>query len=163
MLLARQLDCLANTKGDKMKVQKSIEIAASPNKIWAFFVEPEKVLQWCITFKKFEYTGDQRSGKGTPLYIEEEAGGRLSKMQFEVTEWKENEKLAIRMISGGSYKSYEQHFAVEPAPSGSRVSFMEEIILPFGVLGKLIGVIAQGMSNASVDKMFAKLKVLAEA
>jgi len=44
MLLARQLDCLANTKGDKMKVQKSIEIAASPNKIWAFFVEPEKVL-----------------------------------------------------------------------------------------------------------------------
>jgi len=84
-------------------------------------------------------------------------------MQFEVTEWKENEKLAIRMISGGSYKSYEQHFAVEPAPSGSRVSFMEEIILPFGVLGKLIGVIAQGMSNASVDKMFAKLKVLAEA
>jgi len=146
-----------------MKVQKSIEVAATPNNVWKFFVEPEKVLQWCITFKKFEYTGNQRSGKGTPLYIEEEAGGRLSKMQFEVTEWKENEKLTIRMVSGGSYTSYEQRFSVEPAPSGSKVTFMEEIILPYGVIGKLIGAIAQGMSNATVDKMLAKLKVLAEA
>jgi uncharacterized protein YndB with AHSA1/START domain len=150
-------------KGENMKIQKAIEIKAPPEKIWRFFVEPEKVLQWCITFKKFEYTGDQRGGKGTPLYIEEEAGGRLSKMQFEVTEWKENENLAIRMVSGGNFKSYEQRFSVEPTPSGSKVSFMEEIILPFGILGKLIGVIAQGMSNANVDKMFAKLKVLAEA
>lgn len=146
-----------------MKVQKSIDIAAPPNRVWAFFIEPEKVLQWCITFKKFEYTGNQRSGKGTPLYIEEEAGGRLSKMQFEVTEWKENEKLALRMVSGGNYKSYEQCFSAEATPSGSKVSFMEEIILPYGVIGKLIGAIAQGVSNATVDKMFAKLKVLAEA
>lgn len=83
-------------------------------------------------------------------------------MQFEVTEWKENEILAIKMVSGGNYKSYEQRFSVEPTPSGSRVSFMEEIILPFGVIGKLIGAIAQGMSNATVDKIFAKLKVLTE-
>lgn len=146
-----------------MKVQKSIETAATPNKVWAFFVEPEKVLQWCITFKKFEYTGNQRSGVGAPLYIEEEAGGRLSKMQFEVTEWKGNEKLAIRMVSGGSYASYEQRFSIEPSPSGSKVTFMEEIILPYGVIGKLIGILAERMSAATVDKMLAKLKVLAEA
>lgn len=145
-----------------MKVQKSIEVAAPPNKVWAFFIEPEKVLQWCITLKKFEYISNQRSGKGTPLYIEEEAGGRLSKMQFEVTEWTENEKLALRMVSGGNYKAYEQRFSVEPDPSGSKVSFMEEIILPYGVIGKLIGAIAQGISIATVDKMFAKLKLLAE-
>ncbi len=145
-----------------MKIQKAIEINAPPEKIWPFFVEPEKVLQWCITFKKFEYSGSQQSGKGTPLYIEEEAGGRLSKMRFEVIEWKENEKLAIRMVSGGTYKSYDQCFSVEPTPSGCKVSFMEEIVLPYGVIGKLIGAIAQGMSNANVDKMFAKLKVLAE-
>ena len=114
-----------------MKIQKAIEINAPPEKIWQFFVEPEKVLQWCITFKKFEYSGIQRSGKGTPLYIEEEAGGRLSKMRFDVIEWKENEKFAIRMVSGGTYKSYDQCFSVEPTPSGCKVSFMEEIVLPY--------------------------------
>jgi hypothetical protein len=40
---------------------------------------------------------------------------------------------------------------------------MEEIILPFGIIGKLIGLIAQRMSAATVDKMLTKLKAMAEA
>ena len=145
-----------------MKVQKSIEITAPPEKIWPYFVEPEKVLQWCHTFQKFNYTGDQRSGVGTPLYIEENAGAGLTKMQFEITQWKENAKLALRMVSGASYKSYEQQFSLESTPTGSRFAFMEEIVLPYGVIGKLIGVFAERMSATGVDKMLAKLKLLAE-
>jgi|WetSurSiteA1Bulk_404760.scaffolds.fasta_scaffold01263_9 hypothetical protein len=34
---------------------------------------------------KFEYTSNQRGGKGTAIYIVEEAEGRLSKMHLEVT------------------------------------------------------------------------------
>jgi uncharacterized protein YndB with AHSA1/START domain len=102
-----------------MKVQKAIDIAAPPEKVWPFFVEPEKVLQWCITFKRFEYTGGQRSGVGTTLYIEEQVGGRLSKMQFEVTEWKQIEKLALRMVSGGNYGAYRQQWTLDRLPSGS--------------------------------------------
>ena len=55
-----------------MKVQKSIDITVSPDKIWPFFVEPEKVMQWCITFRKYEYTNKQYYGVGTPIYIEEQ-------------------------------------------------------------------------------------------
>lgn len=146
-----------------MKVQKAVEIAVPSEKVWPFFVEPEKVLQWCITFRRFEYTGGQRSGVGTPLYIEEQVGGRLSKMQFEVTEWRENEKLALRMVSGANYRSYTQQWSLEPSPSGSRFTFMEEVELPYGVIGKLLGLAAQRMSEATVVKMEAKLKQLAEA
>ena len=146
-----------------MRVQTSIEIAAPPEKVWPFFVEPEKVLQWCITFKRFEHTGNQRGGVGTPLYIEEQAGGRLTKMQFEVTEWKENEKLALRMVSGASYGSYDQQWSLARSPSGSRFTFMEEIDLPYGVIGKLLGLVAQRMSEGTAVKMATKLKGLAEA
>ena len=38
----------------KMKVQNSIEIAAPPEKVWPFLVEPGKIMKWCITFRKFE-------------------------------------------------------------------------------------------------------------
>ena len=145
-----------------MKVQKSIEINASPEKIWPYFVEPEKVLRWCITYKRFEYTGDQRSGAGTPLYIEEQAGGGLTKMQFKVTEWEEDAKLALQMVSGASYKSYRQELILEPIQAGSRFTFMEEIILPYGIIGKLIGIFAERMSSETVDKMFTKLKALVE-
>jgi uncharacterized protein YndB with AHSA1/START domain len=146
-----------------MRVQKAIEVNTPPERIWPFFVEPEKVLQWCITFKKFEYTSGQRSDVGAPLYIEEQAGGPLMKMHFKITEWKENEIIALRMISGTGVKSYEQSWSLETIPSGSRFTFKEEIELPYGVIGKLIGLVLDGMSAATVDKMLIKLKTLAEA
>ncbi len=147
-----------------MRVQRSIEIAAPPEKIWPFMVEPEKNLKWCITFKKFEYTNEQRSGVGTTFYIEEKAGPMpLMKLNFVVTEWVENERLAFRMTSGSGVKSYEQGWTVTPTPYGSRFTFMEEVELPFGVIGKLIGLVGQRSSHATVKKMLVILKSLAEA
>ena len=146
-----------------MRVQETIEIAAPPERIWPFFVEPDRVLQWYSTFRKFEYSGDSRSGVGTPLYIEEQAMGPLMKMNFEVTQWKENEELALRLVSGSGVKAYEHQWSLEPAASGSRFTFMEQIEFPYGVLGKLLGLVAQRMSAATVDRMLARLKALAEA
>ena len=71
-----------------MRVETSILIAAPPEKIWPFLVEPEKILKWCITFKKFEYTGEQRSGVGMPFYVEEKAGPMpLMRLNFKIREW----------------------------------------------------------------------------
>jgi carbon monoxide dehydrogenase subunit G len=145
-----------------MKVQKSIDIKATPDKIWPFFVEPEKVLQWCITFKKYEYNNKQYTGVGTPIYIEEQAGGPLMKMNFKITDCKDNEKLSLQMISGTGVKAYKQNWSLEPIPSGSRFTFQEEVTLPFGVIGKLLGSIMEGSSAANVGKMLAKLKSLSE-
>jgi uncharacterized protein YndB with AHSA1/START domain len=150
-------------KGDQMRVQKAIEINAPPERVWPFFVEPEKVLQWYSTFKRFEYTTNQRSGVGTPIYIEEQAGGSRMKIHFQAIEWEENAKLALQMVSGSSVKSYQQVWSLEATPSGSRFTFKEEIEFPFGIIGKLIGLIAQGMSEATVSKIQLELKALAEA
>ena len=146
-----------------MKVYKSIEANVPANKVWPFFVEPEKVMQWCITFKRFEYTSDQHSGVGTPLYIEEQAGGPLMKMRFEITEWKENEMVTLRMVSGPMMKSYEQFWSLETTPSGSRISFREDIEFSLGVIGKLLDSIEARASVGTIDKMLVKLKSLVEA
>ncbi|UCH07953.1 MAG: SRPBCC family protein [Deltaproteobacteria bacterium] len=146
-----------------MKVQKSIEIAAPPHKIWPFLIEPEKIQKWCITFLKFEYTGEQRSGVGTTFYLEEKAGGPLMKLNFRITEWVENERVAFSMISGNFVKGYEQSWTVEATPSGSRFTFMEEIKFPYGIVGKIMGLFAKRGSEATVGKMLPKLKSFAEA
>ena len=146
-----------------MEVQKSIEIAATPQKIWPFLVEPEKILKWCITFEKFEYTGDQRSGVGTPFYFEEKAAGRLMKLNFTVTEWVENERLAFSKTSVNFVKGYKQRWTVEATASGSTFTFMEEIELPYGIIGKIIGLFARRSSEATLRDMLAKLKSLVEA
>jgi len=147
-----------------MKVQGSIEIAAPPEKIWPFMVEPEKILKWCITFQKFQYTGKQRCGAGTTLYIEEKVSPMpLMKLNFEVTEWVENDRLAFSLTSGNLTKGYDQSWTVEATPSGSRFTFREDFKMPFGVIGKLMGAVGKSSSEAHVKEMLAKLKSLAEA
>jgi uncharacterized protein YndB with AHSA1/START domain len=115
-----------------MEVQKSMEIAATPQKIWPFLVEPDKILKWCITFKKFQYTTGQRSGVGTPFYVEEKAGGPLMQLNFTVMELVENQKLAFRLTSGNFVKGYEQWWTIEPITSGSRFNFAEDVKMPMG-------------------------------
>lgn len=148
---------------NEMKIEKSIEIAAPPERIWSFFTDPEKVTQWSITFRKFEFTGEKRRGVGVPLYIEEKAGGPLMKMNFETTEWVENERVRLKMISGAPLKSYEQLWTLTPTDAGTEFTFFEEIIFPLGVIGRLMGLATQGSSNKLVTEMQAKLKSMVEA
>lgn len=145
-----------------MKVRGSIEIAARPQKIWPFLVEPEKSLKWCITYQKFEYTGDKRSGAGSTFYLEEKAGGPLLKLNFTVTDWAENEKLACKMTSGNFVKGYEQEMTLEAIPSGSRFTFAEDVKMPYGVIGSIIGFLGKSSSQSHVKEMLCKLKTLAE-
>jgi uncharacterized protein YndB with AHSA1/START domain len=146
-----------------MEARDSIEIAAPPAKVWPFLVEPEKILKWCPTFKKFEYTGDKRSGPGTTFYVEEKSAGPLMKLNFRVDEWEENGKIAFSMTSGNVVKSYQQAWTLEQIPSGSRFSFMERFEMPYGFIGKLIESMGRSSSEATIKKMLVTLKSLAEA
>jgi uncharacterized protein YndB with AHSA1/START domain len=145
-----------------MKTESSIEIAAQPEAVWPFLVEPPKILQWCITFKKFEYTSEQRSGVGTEVYIEEKANGPLMKMDFRFTEWIQNEKIVFQMTSSGMLKSYELHWTITNSPSGCTFTFMEDVQFSLGIVGKLIDRMSRSSSHVFVDKMLNELKSLVE-
>jgi len=145
----------------KMKVERSIEIAAPPEKIWPFLVEPEKILKWFTLLQKFEYTGEQRSGVGTPFYYEEKSGGRLMKLNYVVTEWVENERLAFSLTSG-SLKKDDQVWSIEATPSGSRFTLTEDVEMPWGIIGKIMGAMAGGMIGKHLEEILANLKSLAE-
>ena len=146
-----------------MRVVSSVEIAAPPEKVWPFLIESEKVLKWCITFRKFEYTGEQRSGVDTPLYIEEKVSPMpLMKLNFKVTEWVENERLAFSLTSDNLTKGYDQSWTVKAITSGCSFTFNEDFTMPFGVIGKLMGIVGRSSSEAHAREMLLKLKGLAE-
>lgn len=148
-----------------MIVEDSIHINESKEKIWPYLTAPEKILQWCITFKKFEYTGEKREGIGTTFYIEEKAAGPMpvSKLDFKSTEWVENEVISFSKISEGGFPKYIQEWKIAPENSGSKFTFKEEIELPFGFVGRIIESFAKGMSESSVEQMLLKLKNLVES
>ena len=146
-----------------MKVQRSIEIAATPEKIWPFLVEPEKILKWFNLLQKFEYTGEKRSGVGTTFYYEEKSGGQHMKLNYKVTEWTENKKLAFGVTSG-SLKKDDQVWIIEALPSGSKFTMFEDLEMPMGIIGKIIGATFGGnMIGKNMEKILANLKRIAEA
>ena len=145
-----------------MRIQRSIEVAAPPEKIWPFLVEPKKILKWFTLLKKFEYTGDKRSGVGTTFYYEEKSGGQLMKLNYVVTEWVKNERLAFSVTSG-SLKKDDQVWSIEALPSGSRFTMFEDLEMPWGIIGKIIGALFGGMMiGKNMEHILANLKKLAE-
>ena len=146
-----------------MRLQRSIKIAAPPEKIWPFLVEPEKILKWFTLLEKFEYTGEQRSGVGTLFYYEEKSGGRLMKLNYVVTEWVENERLAFSLTSG-PLKKDDQVWSIEATPTGSRFTLEEDVELPWGIIGKVMGALFVGRTiGKNLEGILANLKRLAEA
>ena len=132
-----------------MRVKKSINIEASPERTWPFVAEPENVLKWYTPLQKFEYVGEERCQVGAHLDFEEKVAGRVIRMECEVTDWIENESFGFRMIAGEGMKSYEESWMVESTPSGCRFTFREQGELPFGFIGKLLNPIAERGSGAT--------------
>jgi hypothetical protein len=66
------------------------------------------------------------------------------------------------MTSGNFVKGYDQSWTVETTSSGSRFTFMEEVNLPYGIIGKILGSFGRHGSEATVEKMLLKLKNLTE-
>ena len=146
-----------------MKAQESIILNVAPEKVWPYLFEPEKVMLWSSTYQKYEIVGEPHGGLGSRIYIEEKAGGPLMKYTFETTGWEENKKLTMRMISGSGVKAYQQTLQLDKVEAGCQFSFMEEVELPMGLLGKIIGFLGEGMSHSTLRKMLKKLKSLVEA
>ncbi|UCB42688.1 MAG: SRPBCC family protein [Dehalococcoidales bacterium] len=144
-----------------MRIQRSVEIAAPPEKIWPFLVEPDKIMQWFTLLKKFEYTSEQRTGVGTTFYYEENTGLMLAKLNYKVTEWVENERLAFSMTSGPS-KRDDQVWAIEAIPSGSRFTLTEDYEMPWAILGKMIVALVGRMIGRRIQEIIDNLKRLVE-
>jgi uncharacterized protein YndB with AHSA1/START domain len=146
-----------------MQVRQSVEIAATPERIWPLLVEPANVMRWYPTLRTFRYEDAGQGGPDARIYAEEKASGMLMKLHFVITDWVENRMVSLHMVSGTGVKGYDQSWVVEPLPTGSRFTFEEHVELPYGVLGSVIGKIGQRSSEAHVKEMLAELKVLAEA
>lgn len=146
-----------------MNVHRSIEIAAPPERVWPFLVEPDKVMRWFVGLNEFRYLEDGPRGTGTHVHMEEKAVGPVLKEDFEVTEWIENRRLRFHMTSGSGVKADDQVWSIDPTPAGCEFTFDEHVELPYGPLGKVLGAVGQRSLRSHVAEMLTRLKGVAEA
>ena len=146
----------------EMDVHRSIDIAARPEQVWPFLVEPDKVLRWFVGLKEFRYLEGGPRGSGTHVHMEEKAIGPLLKEDFEVTEWVENRRLRFHMTSGSGVRADDQLWSLDPIADGCRFTFDERVELPYGPLGRVLGAVGQRSLRSHVAEMLTRLKGVAE-
>lgn len=141
-----------------MRVQKKIVISALPELIWPFLVDPEKILQWCFTLESFQYTSGQKGSKdATFRYVEKGEVHRLE-VNCVITEWIEHRRISFQMTEGSHFKGYIERWEIAPAGEGSTFNFDQEIKMPYGIIGDLIGIYRAKRAAKVVEEMLAKLK-----
>jgi hypothetical protein len=117
------------------RIEKSIEINASPQKIWPL-IQPEKMSVWYKPFKQVEWTSEEKFKEGSTFRIVSEFSGMKAESTAEMTSVVEN-KQGIWRTTSGPYTSIASA-VLSPASNGTKATFSMDYELPYSILGKLI-------------------------
>jgi carbon monoxide dehydrogenase subunit G len=141
------------------KITLSDEIEASPEKVWAFMLDMDKLNELTKGVIKNEITSKGPIGVGSTGHtiIYNKSGGIQAEFDMEITEFEENKKASMRTI-GKSKMKVNIKYAFEPTAKGTKLTKTTEYELPYSILGKIIDKISVHKDMEKMDK-----KALADA
>jgi carbon monoxide dehydrogenase subunit G len=119
------------------KLTKSIEIEASPEKVWALIFDLKKMNEITKGFSEGEYTSKGPIGIGTTMHYVGKAGGQQAEFDTEINELEKNKKVSVHTI-GGSKLKIKNSFTLEPTAKGTKLTTTMDYELPYSILGKIV-------------------------
>ncbi|MDH5440658.1 MAG: SRPBCC family protein [Candidatus Bathyarchaeota archaeon] len=145
-----------------VRTEKSIEIRASPEKVWEILAL-DRMPEWAFEgeLKSVEYTSEVRTPEdkyrvGASAHIID----KRSEHDVEITESLENEKMMYR--SKPPYYTYTSTYILKPVEEGTKLTWISDVEMPWGILGKALGRLAVGTGEKKAEKSLEKLKSVLE-
>lgn len=117
------------------RIEKSIEIKATPKKVFNYLKKPEKQPEWMPRLEKNTITSEKKEGVGVTIHGTGSMGGKNMEWDWEVTEWEENKRIAWK-FEPPPFKG-KGSFTLEPTDEGTRAILESEYEVPYSVLGKI--------------------------
>lgn len=147
-------------------VERTLEIKAPVEKVWAFMTNWDRVPEWAKTVEKFEITSKQRSGVGMTSHEVGVLAGRWRyEYDGEVTEFVENEIIAWRVVSGDKVvrKGTKVSWTLTPTKVGTQLTYTSDYEVPYSIFGKIIErLIFRGRFERQIDGWMENIKSLVE-
>ncbi len=161
-MLRRDNQLIGNWGGDVLvRMEKSIEIKASPEKVWEMLAL-DRLPEWqdILEVKSAKYISEVRTPKdkyrvGASAHIVEKRWG----YDLNVMESLEHEKITVR--SKGKYV-YTMTFILKPVDGGTTLTWVGEIEMPWGILGKALSGLFRRTAEKDLKKALEKLKSILE-
>ena len=145
-----------------MKVVNSVEINATPEKVFYWLEEPDRAMQWMTSVTGGEIVKETPNKVGTTFreYIEEE--GRGIEMHGVISEFVSNERFAVRL--GSKLNVVNVSFSLEE--EGGATQLVQNVELQFKGMLKVLSVFLRASIKRKITSQaqseFSRLKELCE-
>lgn len=145
------------------KLSKSIDIEASPEKVFAFTLDAKKMNEIAKGFQETEYTSKGPVGVGTTAHMVGKAGGSQAEWDMEVTEFEKNKNVSMR-TEGASKLKMQSSYIYEPTAKGTKLTITYDYELPYSILGKIVDKLKVSKDmEKSTEKLLKDVKKALEA
>ncbi len=145
-----------------VRTETSIEIKAPPEKVWEMLAL-DRMPEWAFKdqLKSVKYTSEVRTPEdkyrvGAIAHIID----KRSEHDVEITESLENEKMVYR--SKPPYYTYTSTYILKPVEGRTKLTWISDVEMPGGILGRALGGLARGAGEKQVVKSLENLKSILE-
>ena len=141
------------------RVEKSVEIKAPPEKVWEMLAL-DRWQEWNLGLfldtKDMKFTSEVNTPEDKYRVGASAYPSAHPKADFKVTESIENEKITYL------HESSPMTYILKPTDEGTRLTYVVEYEMPWGILGKFLYRLLRGIGERDLEKAFEKLKSILE-
>jgi carbon monoxide dehydrogenase subunit G len=147
-----------------MRVQKTIQIACTPDQLWPYLTEPALIPRWIEDL--VDDTPDdpaKTTGVGVASTMRMREGGKISAYRSVMTAWDAPRHLALRLTGGSFAEGMAMDIDYRVTPEGAGCRLDQVVVIPLkGVFVLMAPLIWLG-SRANARKTLGKLAEIAAA
>ncbi len=144
-----------------MKVERDIEIAATPEEVYDLIADPDRLGEWVTIHQYLDGDAPADLVKGAKMTQCLKLAGRNFKVKWKVVESDRPNRLVWEGRGPMRSKAKVVNTLTETG-EGTKFSYLNEYSLPGGPLGNMAGPVVRRVTGGEVDKTLQKLKELLE-
>lgn len=144
-----------------MKVERTIDIAASPERVYEVVMDPRHLEDWVSIHEALLEAPEGELKKGSELVQCLKLAGRKFNVHWKVVE-DDCPRRVVWEGQGPVHSHAKVMYELERNGNGTRFSYMNQYDLPGGPLGKLAGRSVAGVARKEADRTLERLKKLLE-
>ncbi len=144
-----------------MKVERSIDIAASPEDVYDLIADPQRMGEWVTIHQYVDGDAPRELVEGSKMSQCLRLAGRNFKVRWTVVESDRPHRLVWE--GRGPVRSKAKVVnKLTPTEKGTHFSYTNEFSLPGGPLGSMAGPVVRRVTAGELDATLQKLKALLE-
>ncbi|HEX8074001.1 MAG TPA: SRPBCC family protein [Thermoleophilaceae bacterium] len=144
------------------KLEREIDIAASPDRVWDVLTDPRCLGEWVTIQEELEEAPQGDLERGSQLRQRMKVAGRRFRLSWTVVESDRPTRVVWEGRGPMGSKAKAVYELSGDGDGGTRFSYMNQYSLPGGVAGRIAGRAIVAASGREADKTLERLKELVE-